>query len=392
MKIPNKWLPASRWRVPVALSVLAAGAVLAAPAVASASPLPSPVTGHVYLDDNTAGANTIAAFDRHADGSLTPLPGSPFSAGGAGSGTGLASEGAVQIADGGRFLLAVDAGSDQVSALRIEPDGSLRLASVVSSNGALPVSIAVHGSLVYVANAGPADSNYTGFRLGFFGNLSPVPGSTIALPAAAQPGDVLFNGTGRRLIGTRVGTSQIDSFTVGPGGRLTAAPGSPFTAQGVGPFGSQFRPTDPGQLFVSNAHNGTGLGTVSAFTDSRAGVLNSIGSSPVADQQTAPCWVTITPDGRYLFAVNTGSGTISRYSIAPGGALTLLGSTTVSATGGVGAVDPGVSPDGRYLYVNESRVGSVGAFAISSGGNLTELPGSPAPLPAGATPAGIAVS
>ena len=59
---------ASRWRVPVALSALAAGAVLAAPAVASASPLPSPVIGHVYLDDNTAGANTIAAFDRHATG------------------------------------------------------------------------------------------------------------------------------------------------------------------------------------------------------------------------------------------------------------------------------------------------------------------------------------
>jgi 6-phosphogluconolactonase len=388
MKIPNS----SRWRVPVALSVLAAGAVLAAPAVASASPFPSPVTGHVYLDDNTAGANTIAAFDRHADGSLTPLPGSPFSAGGAGTGAGLASEGAVQIADGGRFLLAVDAGSDQVSALRIEPGGSLRLASVVASNGALPVSIAVHGSLVYVANAGPADTNYTGFRLGFHGNLSPVPGSTVDLPAAAQPGDVLFNGSGSELIGTRVGTSQIDSFTVGRRGRLTAAAGSPFTAQGTGPFGSQFRPTNPSQLFVSNAHNGTGLGTVSAFSDSPAGVLDSIGSSPVPDQQTAPCWVTISPDGRYLFAVNTGSGTISRYSIAPGGALTLLGSTTVSATGGVGAVDPGVSPDGRYLYVNESRIGAVGAFAVSPGGNLTELPGSPTPLPAGATPAGIAVS
>jgi 6-phosphogluconolactonase len=387
-----RWMPASRWRVPVALSLLAAGAVLAAPAVASASPFPSPVTGHVYLDDNTAGANTIAAFDRHADGSLTPLPGSPFAAGGAGTGAGLASEGAVQIADGGRLLLAVDAGSDQVSALRIQPDGSLRLASVVSSNGALPVSIAVHGGLVYVANAGPADSNYTGFRLGFRGNLSPVPGSTVALPAAAQPGDVLFNGTGTELIGTRVGTSQIDSFTVGLSGRLTAAPGSPFTAQGTGPFGSQFRPTNPGQLFVSNAHNGTGLGTVSAFADSAAGVLNSIGSSPVPDQQTAPCWVTISPDGRYLFAVNTGSGTISRYSITPGGALTLLGSTTVSATGGVGAVDPGISPDGRYLYVNESRIDAVGVFAVGAHGNLTELPDSPAPLPAGATPAGIAVS
>ena len=385
-------LLASRWRIPVAFSLLAAGAVLAAPAVASASALPSPVTGHVYLDDNTAGSNTIAVFDRHADGSLTQLPGSPFAAGGAGTGAGLASEGAVQIADGGRLLLAVDAGSNQVSVLRIQPDGSLRRASVVSSGGVLPVSVAVHGSLVYVANAGPADSNYTGFRLAPWGSLTPVPGSTVALPAAAQPGDVLFNGTGTKLVGTRVGTSQIDSFTVGLGGRLTAAPGSPFTAQGVGPFGSQFRPTNPSQLFVSNAHNGTGLGTVSAFTDSGAGVLTSIGSSPVADQQTAPCWVTISPDGRYLFAVNTGSGTVSRYSIAPGGALTLLGSTQVSANGGVGAVDPGMSPDGRFLYVNESKISSVGAFAVSGGGNLTELPGSPTPLPAGATPAGIAVS
>jgi hypothetical protein len=388
-----KWLLASRWRVPVALSALAAGAVLAVPAVASASPspFPSPVTGHVYLDDNTAGANTIAAFSRHANGTLTPVPGSPFTAGGAGTGAGLASQGAVQIADGGRLLLAADAGSNQVSVLRIEPDGSLHLASVVSSGGALPVSIAVHGSLVYVANAGPADSSYTGFRLGPFGDLRPVPGSTVALPAAAQPGDVLFNGTGSKLIGTRVGTSQIDSFTVGLNGRLRAAPGSPFTAQGLGPFGSQFRPTDPGQLFVSNAHNGTGLGTVSAFTDSRAGVLTPVGSSPVADQQTAPCWVTITPDGRYLFAVNTGSGSISRYAIAPGGALTLLGSTPVAASGGVGAVDPGLSPDGRFLYVNESKIASVGAFSVS-GGNLTELSGSPTPLPTGATPAGIAVS
>jgi hypothetical protein len=359
--------------------------------VASASPYPSPVTGHVYLDDNTAGSNTIAAFDRHANGTLTPLPGSPFAAGGAGTGAGLASQGAVQLAGDGRLLLAADAGSNQVSMLRIQPDGSLHLARVVSSGGTLPVSIAVHGSLVYVANAGPGNSNYTGFRLAPWGALTPVPGSTVALPAAAQPGDVLFNSAGTKLIGTRVGTSQIDSFTVGLGGRLKAAPGSPFTAQGLGPFGSQFRPTNPDQLFVSNAHNGTGLGTVSAFSDSHAGVLTSIGSSPVPDQQTAPCWVTISPDGRYLFAVNTGSGTISRYSIALGGALTLLGSTSVAAQGGVGAVDPGLSPDGRFLYVNESKIASVGAFAVS-GGNLTELSSSPTPLPAGAAPAGIAVS
>jgi hypothetical protein len=88
--------------------------------------------------------------------------------------------------------------------------------------------------------------------------------------------------------------------------------------------------------------------------------------------------------------VNTGSGTISRYSIAPGGELTLLGSTSVSAPGDVGAVDPGLSPDGKF--VKESKIDAVGVFAVSGGGDLTELPGSLVPLPAGATAAGIAVS
>ena len=77
---------------------VAASAVVAAPASAAQTRDVSAVAGHVYLNDNTAGTNTIAAFDRHADGSLTPLAGSPFNAGGAGSGAGLASQGAIQTA------------------------------------------------------------------------------------------------------------------------------------------------------------------------------------------------------------------------------------------------------------------------------------------------------
>ena len=379
---------------PAVLGIVAAATAVAAavPAAASASAQASPVVGHVYVNDNTAGTNTIGAFDRHADGTLTPETGSPFAAGGAGTGAGLASQGALQISPDGRFLIAADAGSNQISVLRIRGNGSLKLAhdGVVSSGGVLPVSIAIHGDLVYVANSGTGGSNYTGFRLRPNGRLQPIAGSAVALPDGSQPGDVLFNGDGTKLAGTRVGTSQIDSFTVGSGGLLTAAPGSPFPAQGLGPFGSQFRPTNPDQLFVSNAHN-TGTGTVSAFADSADGTLTSIGSSPFADNQTAPCWVEISHDGQFLFTVNTGSGTISRYSIAPGGTLTLLGSTPVGATGGVGAVDARLSPDGRTLFVDESRIGAVGAFAVN-GGNLTELASSPTSLPAGATPAGLVVT
>jgi 6-phosphogluconolactonase len=377
---------------------LAAAAAVAVPASASASTGAyqadaSPVVGHVYVNDNTTGTNTIAAFDRHADGTLTPEAGSPFPAGGAGTGAGLASQGAIQITPDGRFLLAVDAGSNQISVLRVNFDGSLSLVpgGVVSSGGTLPDSIAVSGNLVYVANSGTGDANYTGFRLGFNGQLNPIPRSTVTLAANAAPGDVLFNATGTKLVGTEVGTSMIDSFTVGFDGLLTAAPRSPFPAQGLGPFGSEFRPTNPGQLFVTNAHNGTGLGTISAFSDSSNGTLTPVAGSPFADDQTAPCWMEITHDGQFLFTVNTGSGEISSYQIATDGALTLLGSTQVAQTGGVGAVDPRLSPDGRFLYVDESKVDKVGVFAVK-GGNLTELGTSPFALPAGATPAGIVVS
>ncbi len=353
----------------------------------------SPVIGHVYLDDNTAGANTIGAFDRHLDGSLTAMPGSPFPAGGAGTGAGLASQGALQFSRDGRYLLAVDAGSNQISVLRVGWDGSLQLApgGVVSSDGPTPVSIAVHGDLVYVANSGAVGPNFTGFTLSPWGQLQPLPGSTVPVANGAQPDDVLFNSIGNTLVGNLTGTSQVESFSVGWDGLLTPGPGSPLSAQGLGPFGSEFRPTNPFQLFVSNAHNGAGLGTVSAFNVAWGGALSPISGSPFADGQTAPCWVEISHDGQFLFAVNTASGDISRYWIAPNGTLSLLGSTPVGATGGVGAVDARLSPDGRTLYVDESRTGAVGAFAVN-GGNLTELPSSPTSLPAGATPAGLVVN
>jgi 6-phosphogluconolactonase len=364
--------------------------LLALAAAGTAAARPSPVVGHVYVNDNTAPVNTIAAYDRHADGSLTPLPGSPFATGGAGTGSGIGSQGALQSARHGHYLLAVDVGSDQISVLRIEGDGGLRLVhdGVVSSGGSEPVSIAVHHRLVYVANAGDSDANYTGFRLEPNGRLRALPGSTFALPAGSQPGDVLFNSDGSNLAGTRVGTSLIDSFAVGADGRLTPAAGSPFAAQGPGPFGSEFRPTDPRQLFVSNAHGGAGNGTVSAFHVGFDGTLSSIGASPFADQQTAPCWVEITHDGRFLFTSNTASATISRYAIAPDGSLGLLGSTPLR---GSGPLDLRLSPDGGTLWVVDSATKQIDGLRVG-GGDLTELPSSPTSLPAGSSPFGIVVN
>ena len=120
---------------------------------------------------------------------------------------------------------------------------------------------------------------------------------------------MFFNAFGDHLIGTRTGTSLIDSFVVLPAGACSPPPARLSPGKASASSAPSSRP-HPSQLFVSNAHNGAGLGTVSAYHDGLFGQLAPIGSSPYADGQTAPCWVEISHDGRYLFTVNTGSGNI----------------------------------------------------------------------------------
>src|SRR5450755_5126197 len=91
-------------------ALLAAGLSLVGGTATAGPPPTSVIVGHAYVNDNAAGSNTVAAFDRHADGSLTPIPGSPIAIGGAGLGGGLGSQGAIQLSPNRRFLLAVDAG------------------------------------------------------------------------------------------------------------------------------------------------------------------------------------------------------------------------------------------------------------------------------------------
>jgi 6-phosphogluconolactonase (cycloisomerase 2 family) len=389
-------------------AVIAVAATVVAGAGAGPPKPPKPphdVVGQVYVNDNTTPANTVAGFDRHADGSLTPIPGSPFAVGGAGTGHGDASQGSLQLSDDGRYLLAVDAGSNQISVLRIRHDGSLDPAddTPVSSAGVDPVSIAVHDHLVYVANQGPGvnpgDANYTGFTLDPGGHLTAIPGSTIPLPNNSKPGDVLFSPDGRKLVGTRIASSQIDSFTVDDHGLLTNAPGSPFNAQsfsppqGWGQLGAEFSPTDSGQLFVTDAHTAAGGGAtpglVSSFSDDANGVLAPIAPSPVADGGgTAACWIEISADGAYAFVVDTGSASISTYSIADGGTLSFLTSTP-SGELGPGAEDARLAPDGGTLWVVQAGADAVNGFTVD-GGSLTPL--TQVAGPAGAAPTGIVVT
>ncbi|MEJ2320661.1 MAG: beta-propeller fold lactonase family protein [Gemmatimonadales bacterium] len=191
------------------------------PSFRQANNVPHTAAGSVYLMSNAVGGNEVLVFRRDLDGSLSPD--APVATGGTGSGGGLGNQGAVVLSKDGRWLFVVNPGSDDLSVFRIRPEG-LQLIDVVGSGGDMPVSVAVHGSLVYVLNAG-APNNVSGFSLRNDGSLTPLAGSTRPLSAASTgPAQVGFTPRGDVLVVTEKGTNTITTYAVGkrrPAGSLS---------------------------------------------------------------------------------------------------------------------------------------------------------------------------
>ena len=133
---------------------------------------------------------------------------------------------------------------------------------------------------------------------------------------------------------------------------------------------------------------------MSAFDDSWNGTLSSIGASPFADNQTAPCWLVISHDGQRLYALNTGTGSVSSYSIAADGTLTLLASTPLSSPVGADHRHGRDREQRRQHALRQRgrRTAPSRAFAINPDGTVTQLPGSPyaTGFGAGSTTIGVA--
>jgi 6-phosphogluconolactonase (cycloisomerase 2 family) len=334
----------------------------------------------VYTMDNSSDGNHILAFDRAADGTLTPT--GAFATGGLGTGGGLGNQGAVILSRNGRWLLACNAGSDDVSLFRVTPRG-LHLADKVSSGGRRPISLALHGNLLYVLNAGGqagAADNVTGF-LFTHGRLWHYPGSTRPLSAPnTGPAQISFSPDGRVLVVTEKATSVIDTFTLDGDGLIDEH--KQFASRGETPFGFAFRGQE---LLISEAFGGAaGASAVSSYTLDDDGELEVISPS-VPTTETAACWVVVTRNGRFAYASNTGSGSISGYRVTRSGELILLDADGVTGTTGAGSgpIDMALSEDSRFLYVLNGGSNSISALAVAPDGGLSPLRGVSG-LPAGA--------
>ena len=330
--------------------------------------------GGVYVLTNQV-ANSVAAFRRTAKGKLTPA--GEFPTGGAGDpvpqGTDpatdpLASQGALIIGPGNRFLFAVNAGSNQISVMKINKN-ELTMVDIVDSGGIRPISLALHDDLLYVLNEG-GTPNITGFTVEENGTLTPLAGSTQPLigGVAADPAQIGFSSDGSLLVVTEKAGNRINTYTIDDDGLPSAPINNP--SNGMTPFGFAFN--NAGTLVVSEAFGGAAnASAASSYSAPDSGIL-SVVSGSVPNSQTASCWVVIPNNGKFAFVSNTGSGTISSYRIGSEVEwLALLDSVAGDTGMGSAPIDVTLSNNSRYLFVHAAGSQLVVSFRVKKKGTLT---------------------
>lgn len=316
---------------------------------------------YVYTMNNDAGPNSIMVYMQQSDGKL--IYQSTTTSGGNGSGAGLGSQGSIVIDAAHQYLYAVNAGSNTVSSFRIDGNGNLTLASTVSSNGTLPISVTVYGNWLYVVNS--TSSNISGYTISN-GTMTSIAGSTLQLSTAASgPGQISFSPSGQKLVVTEKGTNKITTYTVNASGLAGSI--SSLSSASPTPFGFDF---SGNYAIVSEANGGAAnASTVSSY--SVTGPAPTLTHGPVTASQTAACWVDVSADGKFAFAANAGSNTISTFAVNTAGQLQLI--SAAAATGAMGAVDLTLSGDEAYVYNVNSGSHSITEFKKDSNGILTKI-------------------
>jgi 6-phosphogluconolactonase (cycloisomerase 2 family) len=358
-------------------------------------------SGYLYTVTNDPQRNAVAVLQHQVNGSLKEVAGSPFLAGGKGlAGGDIDEQGAIRVH--GDFVLAVNPGSASVAVFRKTSSGKLMPVegSPFPSGGSGPLSLTVHGNLVYVANQAPPFSkpssapNLMGFRMAKDGRLSPIANSTIAFAAGHGPAQVEFSPDGKTIVATSgfqgENSSRIHSYRVQVDGTLKESPGSPLQPQGAsGTVGFSWSPLGD-RVFVSNFR---GSAATVIDVDKVTGAIRQVGEA-YGDKEKAACWTAIAPDGKTLYVANFVSNSISVFDIRLDSSLALMG---ISPRRGAGpdpdTKDLAISKDGQFLYAVGSARREIAVYRIGADRMLTELPAgkSPVILTAGQNITGLTV-
>jgi 6-phosphogluconolactonase len=318
----------------------------------------------VFAMTNDAHKNEVVAYESAPSGQFYET--NRFSTEGRGSGgtvDPLSSQGSLTFSPDHSVLYAVNAGSGTVAVFSVHRSW-LTLVDKIDAGGSQPVATAQWQNVVYVLSSGGSGS-IVPFRYGWDGRLQAIPNATTYLSNSRVSGaSITVSTDGKYLVATEIISGKIDIFPINADGTLGTA--TFLASPGPGVFSARFAPE--GALIVSETGGGNGS-AISSYTVSN-GALTAITQS-LPTLGAANCWNAITPDGKWVYASNAGSSTISGFAIGSNGALTPIGSTVVG-TNPTGAtnLDVAVSSDGKYLFSLNTGNGTIGVFAIQQDGSL----------------------
>lgn len=323
---------------------------------------------------NATTGNAIMVYRRLEEGTLQSVGPTPTQ--GLGIGVDTDTQGALRLSADHRFLYAVNPGSDNITVFAVD-DVHLQFLQIIEA-GDQPLSLTISGDLLYSLDGSVAGNGIRGFRIGADGMLTALPESFRKLSSPiAVPGEIRFSPDGKVILVTQKTTNTlmkpanaIDAFAIGANGYASPKP-IRNASFGLRPFSLAFR--DDGRLLVVESFNAApNASAMSSYKLNSNGTLSVISGS-VANGQTDICWVVITPDGRYAYVANFGSGSISSYHFDASGKLTLLNGSAASNGGASQPVDLSFSQDGRFLYQLLRATGSVAAYRVEENGSLTSL-------------------
>jgi 6-phosphogluconolactonase (cycloisomerase 2 family) len=342
----------------------------------------------VYTNnDIISRPNSVSGFSVDANGSLTPISGSPFLTGGIGAGTGFfASNRITSVVKG--FLYAGNGGSDNVSAFAIDPSSGI-LTPVPGSPfatggtaGAIGISLAATPDDNFLIAASGASNTITVYSIGADGGLK-----LASFPFLGGPGGFLdgikVTPDGKFLVVAHPNAGVVSMFGISPTGVLTSVPGSPFPASG--PVTGVDCDCKSSYVFAGNANlNET---HVSVFTVALNGALSQIPGSPFTWSGFNSNVVVLSPDDKRLFVSNQGGNTVTVFSVAASGVLTSVPGSPFAASGASFPSGMATNQSGTFLYVTSAN-SKVYGYSIAPNGTPSPVLGSPFSTGAG----GLALS
>ncbi|MFD0352693.1 lactonase family protein [Streptomyces sp. NPDC127110] len=320
--------------------------------------------GHrAYIGSFTSGGGrgvTTAAVDP-ATGALTPLS----------SADSLADPSYLAVDRNSGVLYAVsETGRGAVGAFRATAAGLAPLGVPVPVDGSGPTHLSLAGHRLLTANYGS----------GSVSSLPLAPDGSVAGPAAVlthsgsgpdaerQAGphahQVLPDPTGRWVLTVDLGGDAVRVLALDPDTGAPREHAKAVLRAGTGPRHLAFHP-EGGLVYV--LHELEPQLTVCRW-NAAAGHLEAVGEVPVAPgaapggARAYPSAVTVSPDGRFLWAAVRGADTLVTFSLAGGPEEPRPTGTT--GCGGHWPRDLAADPSGRRLYAANERSGDVTWFDV----------------------------